>query len=158
MFSLNHISTIYQLIWPVVRTVFNANFITAATKPLRDVYNDLLILRTQVDYDLKFNGQVIYLEHILNDLFDDVNRDIYISDVANVDFLYIYTDPETVTPPYVYNDGETFNDLYVETDAETLSSNQFIINIPATGINQIELKAVVDKYKLAGKNYVINII
>lgn len=139
------------------RRTFNMDYLYACIKGLRDVYEYLIAFRSDVEYELQFTGQVIYLEHILNDKFDPVNRLIFIEDAADVEYLYIYNNSEPETGPYVYNNSETFNDLYLQTTSEQISNQAFIINIPSTGINQTQLKAVVDKYKLAGKIYSINI-
>lgn len=140
------------------RQSLNVQFIYASTRGLRDVYDWLINLRQQKSYELQFTGQIIYLEHVLNDQFDPIYRQIYIEDAADVEYLYIYNQIEAEQQTYLYNNTEPFNGIYLDTNQEQQSSNQFIVNIPNTGINQDQLKKWINKYKLAGKNYTINII
>lgn len=148
------------LVWRVVRKPRIVDFIYAASKPLRDVVLLFNALRDNTRYELQFNGQVIYLEHVLNDLFDPVNREIYITDDANIEYTYIYLNGESGTnQPYIYLNSETpTNQAYLATSAEQLSQYHFIVNIPATVVDLYGLRAIIDKYKLAGRRYSINVI
>lgn len=105
-------------------------------------------------YELSMNGQVIYLEHLLNDAFDITLRRIYISDSA-VFYRYIFNQNEGETPSYVYNTSETNNDqiyLYNEEEASTT----FIIYVPVGLVTNWDLfNTLVKKYKLSSKHYKI---
>lgn len=158
MFDINHILLLLQLLPIEFRTSKTKDYLTAAVKPLTEVWEDFIQFRDDIDYDLKFNGQVIYLEHVLNDQFDPVDRLIEITDAANVDYEFVFTNAESV-PLYVYTSGETSPDqVYLRTDNELISQSQFVVNIPNTGIDQNALKALIDKYRLASKSYIINIV
>lgn len=56
----------------------------------------------RIVYQMSFNGQTIYLEHVLNDRFDPVNRGIYIENVDSIVGLYIYNKPEPKPKNYIY--------------------------------------------------------
>ena len=45
--------------------------------------------KTDTNYKLIFNGQIVYLEHYLNDIYDNTQRRIYIQDTANAVYNYI---------------------------------------------------------------------
>ena len=66
-------------------------------------YGKFLDYRTAGLYKLSFNSQVIYLEHILNDMFDNINRGIYIDNVADLNRPYLHNKVEGVAPFYFYN-------------------------------------------------------
>ncbi len=74
-------------------------FIYSAIKGLQDV-NDLFHQYTiDTDYKLKFNAQVIYLEHVLNDKFDNTSRTIYIENISNLynnDYIFNQSEGEPV--------------------------------------------------------------
>lgn len=156
MFSINHIALLLEYLPVSFRTFRTKAFLGSAIAPLEDIWTWFTLFRSDIDYSLKFNGQVIYLEHLLNDQFDPINRTIYISDAANVPFEYIFTTSENVSN-YIYSNTETLttDQVYLMLTNELISQEQFVVNIPNTSINQIELKALVDKYRLASKNYTI---
>ena len=72
-------------------------------KPVKDLYDAFILYRATALYKLNFNGQIIYLEHILNDVFDNANRGIYIDNTADLNRVYLFNSSELVTPVYVYN-------------------------------------------------------
>lgn len=55
-------------------------------------------------YDLQFTGQKKWLEHVLNDRFDNVIRGIYIDNIIdNRVALFVFNKIETRPPIYIYN-------------------------------------------------------
>ncbi len=158
MFDINHINLTYQLLPTIWRQLILPRYIYAAFKGARDVWDRFVVLRNQTLYDLNFNGQVHNLTHVLNETFDAQNWQITITDAADVDFVYIGTRQEPFNDLYVGTRSEPFNGVYVGTRQEYTSANSFIINIPNTGIDQDALRALVDKYRVAGKTYSINVL
>lgn len=160
MFNINHYLFIQQILPPILRKLLMVEFIHAGTKPLREVWFAFLQFRTSTTYKLQFNGQVMYLEQILNETFDPINQDIYITDDANIEYTYIGLQSETPTEQvYIGLQGETpTNQAYIGTLAEYQSANNFIVNVPATVTNLFAVRSIIDQYKLAGKKYLINVI
>lgn len=121
-------------------------------------------------YDLAHNGQVCKLEAVLNDVFDNTGRGIYISDPSYKDALNIYRRVE-LKPVYLSRRSEIGSTsypspryLYRRSELYTGGGLQFIINVPtavtATAVYDVDrLKALVDKYRLVSKkNYSIVIV
>lgn len=141
-------------------------FLKVLTKPVNDLYLNLVAYRQQLLYYVSFTGQVIYLEKLLNDRFTDpVNPDIYISDEAYIETAYQYNSAEGLIGSYDYTIAEAQNN-YFYTLAEG-NRNNFIINIPAAtyatltaNSNKLlnQLKALVEKYKNTGAIYKIEVI
>jgi len=52
---------------------------------------------------LKFNSQTITLTKYLNDVFDSLNRGIFITNTANTNVTFLYNIPELKPPVYLYN-------------------------------------------------------
>lgn len=133
------------------------SFVFSFLKPL----NTLLIvfnqLRATTNYSLQFNGQVIYLEHYLNDLYDPINRGIYIQDTANTSANYLFNDNEQRPPLYIHNEAEQ-GVIYLRNSDEDENVNHFIIKVP-NGItyNELLMRKQVDYYRVAGKQYTIQI-
>jgi hypothetical protein len=133
----------------VVQTIGSAFAFT-----LEKLYEEAEIRR----YETAFTGQVIYLEHLLNDLFDLDLRRIYITNNAIGQSVYLFNKVEGNEPVYLYNKSEIPPNapLYLVNKTEFFYS--FIIHVP-NGIitNWDEFRAWVDKYKLKSKMYIIQI-
>ncbi len=120
------------------------------------------IFRTNRDanlYDLAHNGQVCKMEAVLNDVFDNVARTIYITDPAYIDPVYLYRRSE-LKPVYLYRRSESSPVyLYRRSECYDGSGVQFIVNVPAALYGAIDLsrmRALIEKYRLVSKtNYII---
>lgn len=114
-------------------------------------------------YNLAHNSQVCYLEALLNDAFDHLSRRIYISNPDWHDAEYIYRDDED-KPVWMGTDGEIGGGtppydepVWLYTDAETFDlPYTFVVNVPASiSFDMDRMKAIINNYKLVGKNYII---
>ena len=109
-------------------------------------------------YDLSRTAQVIMLEDLLNNEFDNVNRQIYIGDANLLAYTFLYMYQENQPSTAFYMDTEippgVAQPLYLNEEYD--QGYDFIVYVP-TGLlyDQQKLKALVNKYKLAGKRYII---
>ena len=147
------------LSWTVEGESRQIDWIRSLIQPIQQLNDKVKQYTDDVYYRLNLTGQVIYLEHYLNDLFDKDQRRIYLSD------------DNLVLPPYLFNksDGEAVLNLYNEADGETpfhlynkqdyFNQGSFVINVPAAIIltqsmlNRI--KRATNQYKQAGVSYSI---
>ena len=123
-------------------------------------------------YLLYLTGQVIYLEHYLNDLFDPTLRRIYIDDGALVLPPYLYNkddfpvydplQPHPVFPPgvwFLYNKADDEQIFYLNNKQDFASNGWFIVFVPAaiplTSSLIDQIKRAVNRYKQAGPTYLI---
>jgi len=81
---------------------WRVDWIKALMKPLKVIYTEFLILKTEYIYKVRFNGQRCYLESILNDNFAPGTTNIYITD-GTPNQVYIYNNIEAMPPVYLYN-------------------------------------------------------
>lgn len=113
-------------------------------------------------YDLSFNGQVLYLEHILNDIFDPTARSIYIDDPNNViDVVFVPYVIENQPSPNTTFLSENESGLFLQYLVESNNAQDFIVYIPQSIFTpEIILKVtnIVKKYKQAGKRFVVQSI
>ncbi len=116
--------------------------------PLIFLYNDFMQQREKHLYRLNHNGQVCYLRKALNDEFDREQRRIRIIDGNQYNREYIYTRAEN-RPKYL---GRMY--LRSRSDYEDTGVD-FIVEVPKDTYNEIEMKALIDYYKLASKRYKI---
>ncbi len=133
--------------------------------PIQSINNKFVQWAKELRYKLSFTGQVIYLEHILNDVFDPVNRLIYIDDptVINTDLNAIFYKIEDQPVDFVtyYSTGEPNpmplqEGLYYQSEYTLVP--HFIVFVPTsilTASIQINISGIVDYYKIAGKKYTI---
>jgi hypothetical protein len=126
-------------------------FIMATTWPLRQVYNSFQAFVAAKLYRLNHNGQVCYLEAVLRDSFDTVQRRIWISDFDGKERIYFW--------PQLDNRDVDFSEtLYFWPDSDYADSGiDFTIHLPADVVTNdaqmAYLKSLTNEYKLAGKNY-----
>ena len=98
---------------------------------------------------LTHNGQKCYLRKILNDNFDQTLRRIRIEDMTHFNAVYVYTEPENqpvyLEEKYLYTSGEM-----------QVSGVNFSVRIPKTlRTRNVEIKALIEAYKIASKRYII---
>jgi len=122
--------------------------------------------RSKTLFYLAHNGQVIYLEHILNNRFnpdqnsadpDYEGNGIYIEDGLSNSETYIFNTSENGANTFLHNSSEgQFDEVYLYNSIEMQPLVGFIIWVPDTFvIDENELKALVNGLKLAGKLYTI---
>lgn len=154
---------------------------------VRALHASIAIWWYGINYYLKHNGQVIYLEKVLNDLFDDGLRRIYITDgdFANRTLLFWRYEGETAIEVYwrwkfgiyatndkVQHNGRIWLCMMPTSDEPGTSMDwqdegairmwltnggiDFYVMVPIGLIYDVErMKALVNKYKLADKTYLI---
>lgn len=117
---------------------------------LNSLHYRFLQQRARHIYLTEHNGQVCYLEKALNDRFDSTNRGFYITDGDYIEGDFLYTNFEnnpTYLPEFINLSQELVNSAF-----------DFIVIVPNTiniELQQYEIKALIDTYKLASKTYKI---
>lgn len=135
-------------------------WLSSLMQPIQTINTTFSELVKKHRYDLSFNGQVIYLEHIINDLFDTTLRRIYITDPTNApnDNVYLTYIVEGQPPVHTTYVSENEPGLFIEYASESINFVDFIVKIP-TSINTPQvinkMRGVINKYKIAGKKYSI---
>jgi hypothetical protein len=142
-------------------------WIKCLIEPVKWLYHVFKTNRNSNLYLLAHNGQVGYLEAVLNDTFDMLNRRIFISDPLFFDPGYIYLETE-LKPLHIGLVSDigvsvfpTPNPVPLYTDSELYSGGgiSFIVNVPIALALTVtpgpikRLKALVDMYKLPGRRY-----
>ncbi|WP_286768199.1 MULTISPECIES: hypothetical protein [Sphingobacterium] len=126
-------------------------FIWCLILGIRTVHFKLLALWYDTDKEMEVTPQVFSLRKLLNDYFDSVNRSIRIEDAELSDRTYIFTEGENQP---VYLDDE----IFIYTGNEVSEATGFVVIVPESLNNTAEtarLKAMINKYKLAGTKYII---
>lgn len=117
---------------------------------LRTIYLNFLSKRDDDNKELSVTPQVCSLRRILNDYFDAGERLIRVEDANLYERSYIFTEGEQ-RPLFL---GERT----IYTADELRSGTGFVVIVPEALNNTAEtarLKAMINKYKLAGTKYII---
>jgi hypothetical protein len=108
-------------------------------------------MRDDTIKEAKMTPQIAYLEHLLNDRYG--RTDIFISDGFELG-PWIFSTEEEADPEF-YMDQEDDSYIYSTDDQVTVS---FVVNIPEVLSEEVQsIAAMVQKYKLAGKYFIIQI-
>lgn len=155
-----------KLVLLLLPTFLRQNKMTAwlfcLVAPINTLYNQFLAEREEDIYKLEHTPQVCSLQKMLNDKLDATERRIRIGEVIQGEAFYIYSVEEN-NIKYIQN-GEIFLNGYSGTSA---NGNEFTVYLPFEiwdrekteidlGIYRFyRIEALLDFYKLAGKNYKI---
>jgi len=155
------IDKIIELLLPIaLRRPRLKAYLKALSKPLKQLYNTFTAYRLQVLQSITHTGQVMYIEHLLNDLYDPQSRNISLEDSTDArldDYLFNAAEGQDVM--YVRNDSEEEEAVYIYNSSEYDAINDFIVKVPLELSNRIlSVANTVDKYRQAGKRYVILVI
>lgn len=154
MIIINFSTLISYLTPPTLNVEPFKQFLNAALKPLNTLHDFFQLYVNKAAYEMAFTGQVIYLEKLLNDKFNDGGTEIYITDRVISSRLYLYNKIEDKPPVYLHNQSEGADPLYLYNDAEYQLG--FVIHVPSGLVtNWNEFKWWVNKYKLKSKEYTI---
>ena len=164
MFNVDFNNIVELLLPPFLRKTKIIAWLKALVKPLIDLYTTFMAYRQSVIYLLSFTGQVIYLEKLLNDTYNNGTSGIIIVDGNTLDFPYLFNKSEGVVDIYLYNLSENEDPFYLYNKSEFGTQIDFIVKVPALLYSQLQLNnnqglnnmtALITKYKLAGKRFII---
>ena len=156
MFNIDFQHIVYNLTPFFKRTAALLDWLYSLIRPLKEVNNGFVSFVSNTEYNLTFTSETNVLERFLNDQFDPVSRGIFITNINEVDFQFIFNKVENKAPVYIFNKSEAEPPFYVMTKTELLQSVNFIINVPLAVIfNPIVMRERVDFYNQSGKNYTI---
>lgn len=135
-------------------------FLKMLATPMNRLFNQFEAYFLEKEYELAFNGQVIYLEHLLNDRFDDIQRGIYLTDAVGFDEeIHLFNQIEQNEDTILFNESENETLIHLFNQNEVDGWPDFIVNVPSSvTFDEIVMRALINKYKIAGKNYIINVL
>lgn len=139
-------------------------FLYPAYTVLKNMQTEFYDFFDRVKYELQFNGQVVMLEHLLNDQFDPALRRIFINSEEQLEKIFIYNVDESIPAEeeiYLYNleDVEETTETYFYNSIEYDLDNDFTIHVPdGLTFDEIQMIGLVNKYKLVAKRFnIVNI-
>jgi hypothetical protein len=129
------------------------SYMMVMASALKVPYESMLSFYTAMLKQVRYNGQTIVMENLLNDLFDMANRDIQV--ITSTDLTVpVYISLTIENDPIYVGSAAEGTPVFVGLSNEYGSIYDFIILVPngiLTTEQEIKLKTVVNYYKLAGK-------
>ena len=138
-------------------------WLNVVLKPIVRLHIEFLAFRNQALYKVNHNSQICYLQAVLNDVFDNIDRRIIIRNAILREPLWFY-EPEENKPVKFYEDSDN-KPVYFREEWELLGDGaDFTVLVPIelkpNTIQEenaflIKMRAQLDYYKLFVKNYII---
>ncbi|MFZ4707896.1 MAG: hypothetical protein ACOYMF_17985 [Bacteroidales bacterium] len=167
MFNLNLTTVINWLLPTFMRGTTLRALLKALVTSVQNLHDSLDAFRTRKQYELAINGQVIWLEKMLNGIFDPVDEGIYIEDLGNTRDVFLFNANEENDAVYVFNNDESIDpeqETVIYNDDEIYSWFKFKVKVPSgiyadlllnnsSGLKMMESN--LNKYKVFGTNYEI---
>jgi hypothetical protein len=136
-----------------------ALYVIALIAPIRKLYIDFVLFRDLQLYEAEINGQTIKLERVLNDTFDATLRRIHITDGDYLAIPVFYEEWKN-RPVIFYEEGNSNNPIFYE--QQTIDDGvavNFYVNVPSdVFFDNARMRALVNKYKVAGRKFEITIV
>ena len=147
-----------KMLVPVrLRKTIMLAWLQCLVRPVKELYDSFYANRRNNIYMLHHNSQLVYLQAVLNDTFDFVDRRIYIIDGAVADPLYTYLTAET-QPLWLGLQSEAGITSYpypqwLYTYTETAYSGYaFIVMVPyAVFFDPSRMAGLINRYRLPSK-------
>lgn len=122
------------------------------------VLNAIISYRVQTAYELSFTGSKIYMEHWLNDRFDEQLRRIYIQNTGFINPGYRYNKDEN-RDRWIYNKDENETVSYMYNRSEIINQPLFIVYVPMdielTQRMRLRIRKEVDRFNICTIGYTI---
>lgn len=174
MYQLNIIQHIHRLLMYVLRKQVNVAWLYVLLWPIKQLSIEFDLWTTTKLREVNYNGQVMVLERMLNLYFYGQDKWATAADPTASTGFYIDVVGSNLDHIYSWNDGEVVpvdedvfswsvdevpagTEVFVWNEAETAGLDyNFKVMIPAAfTYTENEVRALVDKYKLAGMAYII---
>lgn len=125
-------------------------YLLGLVRPLDTLYTLFMRFRRDTLYKLQHTGQVVLLQKVLNDRFDNEQRRIYIDDGIVNDPTYVYTNAEDkpvyLGTQYIYTREEL---AYKDVDFTVVLP----VGMTLSDEERIRMQSLINYYKLAAKTY-----
>lgn len=157
-YSIIFISLCQYLIPSFLRQSKIIVFLKVMLSSLQNMNDDFVLFVKSKQYEMSITGQVIYLEKLLNDEFDNNLRRIYIEDAVTVDSLFLRYENEQRDTFMMRYESENVTTDNIRYESEYIDAVSFVVFIPADVTNLTLLKALVNKYRAASKLFDVQYI
>lgn len=142
MYAINWKIFLYERLPGFIRQLKMIAWLNSLLKPIQQLHSLFLLFRKNTNLEMKITGQVRVLRFWLNETFDYTDRRFDIVDYDNIEPLLIW--------------GESYNSPIYLPQFMSSSAFDFVVKAPCAVIGEkVRIRSFLDKYKLAGKRYII---
>lgn len=156
LFNVDYQKFVRNRLPAFLRNAPRLQYIYSMINELKQVNGRFVTFSDDVQFRVKFDSRVIYLEEYLNLTYDATLKRIFISDGNLNDRNYIFNYLEGRDSGITMrNQGESMTDIsHLRNRVESFTEYDYIINIPtAITFVENEVRARVNKYNAAGMRY-----
>ncbi|MCK4500600.1 hypothetical protein KAU11_08880 [Candidatus Babeliales bacterium] len=147
---------------PFLRKERLIDWLVVLLKPLEEVNFSFNQFRRDSIYKVTHNGQVVFLQKVLNDRFDNEFRRVKIADSFEYNPVWVRPEEDEL-PVYVYEEDKPVfihseSDVFGDVDVDFIVSMPLdlkpVAPIDLTNL-ELQIKSLTNYYKLASKRYLI---
>ncbi|MCO5229616.1 MAG: hypothetical protein M9958_00530 [Chitinophagales bacterium] len=154
-YSIDFNRLIKMLLPSILQQAKHYSWLRAQLFPLIEIHEDFKDFRLKFNRELRYNGQVIILENLLNNEFDIDNRGIVVkTNPSGMSQVFVFQNEETEPPVNIYQKQEG-QPIYIFQKSEELERFfDFEVIVPVgilTPGEERQLKSLTLRYKLDGK-------
>lgn len=102
-FNTTFARVIHWLVPSFIRGSRMSAWLNALAAPMQHIREELLLYRAAKNHEISMTGQRIYLERLLNDLYDPVQRRIRVVRINFIQVSYSYNRAEAASDRFEYN-------------------------------------------------------
>jgi hypothetical protein len=136
-------------------------------RDIAEIANNFYYFENTINDFVHYNGQTMVLESLLTILFTNNfgECEITIEDAVRTEPLYFHNKSEPFDAVYMMNVDDEWEGIPVHGDPQYIGNMEefeaeadFIVRVHKEAVTDIEeayLRSIVDKFKIAGKNYLV---
>jgi hypothetical protein len=155
IFKIDYQRLVASLVPPALRKHNLLEWLNCLVYPIQLLFNEYQLNRKNNLYKIDITPQVCYLQKAINDRYDYVQKRIRIVDVEIKETSFLYQQSENKPLP-LFTKGENHPiPFYLQTETSAVSVD-FLVLVPIElRYSDNEMRAYIDSYKLASKEYKI---
>jgi len=161
IFDIDYRKVVIGNLATFLRTLVRVQWLYVLITPLIGLYEVFKRFREDKLYQMNHNSQVVYLEKVLNDKFDPVEREIVVQNTDLLEPVWHY-DPVEQRPVYYYDEQQDAPVIFHDPEIFDQLNADFEVIIPqrlqpadAAKREKFEtaVRVLIDYYKLYSKKY-----
>ncbi len=166
IFDIDYRKVVIGNLATFLRTLVRVQWLYVLITPLIGLYEVFKRFREDKLYQMNHNSQVVYLEKVLNDKFDPVEREIVVQNTDLLEPVWHY-DPVEQRPVYYYDEQQDAPVIFHDPEIFDQLNADFEVIIPqrlqpadAAEREKFEtaVRVLVDYYKLYSKKYLLKYV
>jgi hypothetical protein len=161
IYQINWAKLVESLLPSFMRNTIIKAWLTVLVSPVATLHSEFLDWTAERRREARYSSQTIKLQSMLNTKYDVSLKRIQVINNSiqyKANYIYPYALNSNTITVYPYTSGNNETALYPYQDLGAASYN-FTIKVPSVvAFPEAEMRAIIDRYKLYGTTYNIQII